>query len=270
MIPCANGSGGCGLRGERHPTTHGWTPQNNPDSPLANAIPETNNNTSNIAARANRCYIFPGACKTGKAAHPDAPVPVWVPPSGPYSGPLHDTLLDEIIDDFYANPLACINGSVSGCVKTLGQAAALAASGSASGAVRLGIRFLIYGGRKFLEHSQKSANRRTSAEPHGYNRARSTSRCERAGIRSDARSISRGHAWNKHVTRRGEFPDVHSQDQFARIIERTMLRGESRQLQRGRSAYWYRGVVVVRNPADRDAGTAFRPPEGHDYFTGLN
>ncbi len=33
------------------------------------------------------------------------------------------------------------------------------------------------------------------------------------------------------------------------------------------SAYWRKGVIVIRNPKSRDGGTAFAPKEGYGYFT---
>ncbi|MGD0706199.1 MAG: hypothetical protein ABSA02_40755 [Trebonia sp.] len=82
--------------------------------------------------------------------------------------------------------------------------------------------------------------------------------------------ISSGHAFDKHVVERGEFPGVTTRKQFANLIEDAVMNGESRVLSRGRTAYWTDGTVVIRNPSAPDGGTTFRPPDGYDYFLGLN
>jgi hypothetical protein len=82
--------------------------------------------------------------------------------------------------------------------------------------------------------------------------------------------ISRGHAFDKHVIEREEFPGITTRRQFASMIEDVVIKGESRVLNGGRTAYWSDGAVVIRNPAAPDGGTAFRPTSGHDYFLGLH
>ena len=83
-------------------------------------------------------------------------------------------------------------------------------------------------------------------------------------------AISGGHAFDKHVIERGEFPGVTTRRQFASMIEDTVVNGESRVLSGGRTAYWSDGTVVIRNPGEKDGGTAFRPTNGYDYFLGLH
>jgi hypothetical protein len=39
-----------------------------------------------------------------------------------------------------------------------------------------------------------------------------------------------------------------------------------RVLNRGRTAFWHNGVIVIRNPNAADGGTAFVPSDGYDYF----
>jgi hypothetical protein len=84
--------------------------------------------------------------------------------------------------------------------------------------------------------------------------------------------IADGHAYDKHVIEREEFPDISSQDQFSDYIK-DILRNpnEVKSLPRGRTAYWDdgSGTVVIQNPNDLDGGTAFRPPEGKSYFDSL-
>lgn len=82
--------------------------------------------------------------------------------------------------------------------------------------------------------------------------------------------IAKGHAFDKHVIDRGEFPGVTTRGQFASVIQGAVMDGESRALSGGRTAYWSDGTVVIRNPGTADSGTAFRPTNGHDYFLGLH
>jgi WXG100 family type VII secretion target len=78
--------------------------------------------------------------------------------------------------------------------------------------------------------------------------------------------IAGGHAFDKHVIQRGEFPGVTTRAQFAQKIQSVILNGEPRELSRGRMAYWDNGVFVVRDPNHVDGGTAFVPRTGYSYF----
>lgn len=82
--------------------------------------------------------------------------------------------------------------------------------------------------------------------------------------------ISAGHAFDKHVIERGEFPGVTTREQFAGLIKDAVINGESRTLSAGRTAYWSDGTVVIRDPGTADGGTTFRPTDGYDYFRGLH
>jgi hypothetical protein len=82
--------------------------------------------------------------------------------------------------------------------------------------------------------------------------------------------ISAGHAFDKHVIERGEFPGITTRDQFASLIKDAVINGESRTLSAGRTAFWSDGTVVIRDPSTADGGTTFRPADGHDYFLGLH
>ena len=93
---------------------------------------------------------------------------------------------------------------------------------------------------------------------------------DRAYAKLIADEISNGHAFDKHVIERGEFPGVTTRIQFSSIIESVVKSGEGRVLSGGRSAYWSDGTVVIRNPGTPDGGTAFRPTNGYDYFLGLH
>ena len=93
---------------------------------------------------------------------------------------------------------------------------------------------------------------------------------DKASAEQVGRQISGGHAFDKHVVERGEFPGVATREQFARVIEDAVMNGVSRALDGGRRAYWSDGMVVIRNPSAADGGTAFRPASGYDYFLGLH
>ena len=82
--------------------------------------------------------------------------------------------------------------------------------------------------------------------------------------------ISAGHAFDKHVIERGEFPGVTTREQFASVIKDAVISGESRTLSAGRTAYWSDGTLVIRDPGTADGGTTFRPTDGYDYFRGLH
>jgi hypothetical protein len=92
---------------------------------------------------------------------------------------------------------------------------------------------------------------------------------DRAYAKLIADEISRGHAFDKHVIERGEFPGVITRKQFAGIIEDVVMNGEARVLSAGRTAFWSDGTLVIRNPSAADGGTTFRPADGYDYFLGL-
>lgn len=85
-----------------------------------------------------------------------------------------------------------------------------------------------------------------------------------------AQEIGGGHAFEKHVVNRGEFPGITTRQQFAQDIERIINAPttEVRHLSAGRTAFWDQatGTVVIRNPNAVDGGTAFRPPQGRQYF----
>jgi len=89
-------------------------------------------------------------------------------------------------------------------------------------------------------------------------------------VSQEAQAIANGHAWNDHYL---EFPEVHSQEEFARLIDGVMNNAsEEKQLSNGRTVYWdtQSTTVVIKDPGDVDGGTAFRPTGGKDYFDNLN
>lgn len=82
--------------------------------------------------------------------------------------------------------------------------------------------------------------------------------------------ISKGHAFDKHVIERGEFPGITTRVEFASLIKDAVINGEFRALSGGRTAYWSDDTVVIRDPGTPDGGTTFRPSNGYDYFQGLH
>jgi hypothetical protein len=110
--------------------------------------------------------------------------------------------------------------------------------------------------------------------PSAGERLEAHQRARVAADRADAKligeQISSGHAFDKHVVERGEFPGISTRKQFAGLIVGVVMNGEPRVLNGGRTAYWSDGTLVIRNPGAPDGGTAFRPTGGYDYFLGLN
>jgi len=83
-----------------------------------------------------------------------------------------------------------------------------------------------------------------------------------------ATQIAQGHAWAKH---QGEFPGW-DQGKFESTVNETMQNpDEVRTLSNNRTAYWNskENMVVIKDPANADGGTAFRPTNGKAYFDGL-
>lgn len=81
--------------------------------------------------------------------------------------------------------------------------------------------------------------------------------------------IAGGHAFDAHVLEAGEFPGITTRQQFATRIEEVVTNGESRELLRGRTAYWEGNTVVILDTPSLDGGTAFVPTGGYNYFLGL-
>ncbi len=81
-----------------------------------------------------------------------------------------------------------------------------------------------------------------------------------------AEQIAGGHAFEKHVLKKQEFPEVTTREEFASTVEDVMLHGEVRVLRDGPTAYWHGDTFVVRNPGALDGGSAFKPTDGRSYF----
>jgi hypothetical protein len=89
----------------------------------------------------------------------------------------------------------------------------------------------------------------------------------------EARKIAEGHAFEKHVTARNEFPGIITKEQFAEVVEDIMTSPASlsKDLSRGRKIWWdpKTGTVVIRDPANVDGGTVFKPRNSREYFDNL-
>ena len=87
-----------------------------------------------------------------------------------------------------------------------------------------------------------------------------------------AERISRGHAYEKHVLERVEFPGIETREQFRNHVKNVLdCPTEVKELSGDRRAYWHEpsGTIVIRNPKRADGGTAFRPLGGRAYFDHL-
>lgn len=81
--------------------------------------------------------------------------------------------------------------------------------------------------------------------------------------------IANGHAWEKHIIKRGEFPGVTTKEQFASLVDDIIHNSEKAgELKSGGWGYWKDGTMVIINPGNVDGGTAFRPVDGFAYFVG--
>jgi hypothetical protein len=78
--------------------------------------------------------------------------------------------------------------------------------------------------------------------------------------------VSAGPAFQEKVVEGAEFVGVNERAEFASVIREVVMNGETRTLQRGRTAFWWNGTVVIRDPHAEGGGTAFRPRSGYDYF----
>jgi hypothetical protein len=75
--------------------------------------------------------------------------------------------------------------------------------------------------------------------------------------------IANGHAFDDHAH---EFSGVKDPSDLQGIVEDVINNGTKRTLDRGRSAFFKDGTVVIKDPGSEDGGTVFRPTGGFDYF----
>ena len=89
-----------------------------------------------------------------------------------------------------------------------------------------------------------------------------------------ADKIANGHAFEKHVIERLEFPGVRTPAELAGIVRSVLSSRGSlvRDLQNGRSAFYDRSTntLVIVHPTRSDLGTVYRPTDGEAYFNSLN
>ena len=100
-------------------------------------------------------------------------------------------------------------------------------------------------------------------------RRRNQLRQQRESNRETARKIANGHARDKHVVKKGDFPDIKTREDFQKHIEDIMNNpDEVKNLQNGKKAYWDNRskTVVIDDPLNPDSGTAFKPSAGKRYF----
>jgi len=93
------------------------------------------------------------------------------------------------------------------------------------------------------------------------------------GEASETAWLVTDHAYDKHVERRGEYPEIANREQFARLVDDALADPTaSRTLPGERTAYWHEGskTLIIVNERSPDRSTAFRPREGKDYFDGLH
>jgi filamentous hemagglutinin len=89
---------------------------------------------------------------------------------------------------------------------------------------------------------------------------------------STGQLIANGHAYDKHVVKQQEFPEVKDRAAFGDLVDGIIKSPtSSKSLSGGRTAYWEntKGTVVIVNPKASDSGTCFRPKNGVAYFNGL-
>ncbi|MBF7070129.1 hypothetical protein [Aliarcobacter butzleri] len=84
-----------------------------------------------------------------------------------------------------------------------------------------------------------------------------------------SKQIANGHAWDKHVIKRNEFPNIKTKEEFAELIESTIKNStHSGNLERGRSFSYDEktNIIVIKDPNHIDGGTIFKPTEGINYL----
>ena len=89
------------------------------------------------------------------------------------------------------------------------------------------------------------------------------------GVSQEAESIANGHAFAKHQE---QFPNINTRDDFAEVIDGIINNpSDSKNLERGRTAYWddATATVVITDPGDTDGGTAYKPDDGKAGFDKL-
>jgi hypothetical protein len=92
---------------------------------------------------------------------------------------------------------------------------------------------------------------------------------ERREIRKFAESIGSGHAYDKHVVKEGQYPNIGSKEDFIDFLEGVMLKPSDLKVRKkGRKVYWdeMTETIIIRSPEVKDGGTAFKPKRRRAYF----
>ena len=79
-------------------------------------------------------------------------------------------------------------------------------------------------------------------------------------------SIANGHAYQKHVIEKKEYPEITSKAQFFSLIKAIVSNPTaSKPLPRSRTAYWGDSTktIVIIDPSHIDKGTAFRTTKAY-------
>lgn len=87
-----------------------------------------------------------------------------------------------------------------------------------------------------------------------------------------AEKIANGHAYDKHVEKKGEFPDIKTREDLKKHIEDVINNpNKTKGLDKGRTGYWDKetGSVVIQDPKSPDGGTIFRPSDSENYFDNI-
>jgi hypothetical protein len=87
-----------------------------------------------------------------------------------------------------------------------------------------------------------------------------------------ARAIGTGHAYEKHVVKEKQFPEVKNEEDFINVIAKVLANPtHHRKLESDREAFFDRpsNTIVIYNPRAKDRGTCFKPNAGLKYFENL-
>ena len=126
----------------------------------------------------------------------------------------------------------------------------------------IGDKIVEYGGKYYAKIKGKVHDITDSIKNYNVNTMR-------PGHIGGSGKIANGHAYDKHVLDRGEFPEVHTEQDFQNLIDDVIENpSHSGNLNNGRS-YAYdenTNTLVIMDPNHPDGGTAFRPQTGLDYI----
>lgn len=81
-----------------------------------------------------------------------------------------------------------------------------------------------------------------------------------------ANQIANSHAFDKHVIKQGQFPEIKTRDDFAFLIDKVSKSSENKALELDRHAFWYIDIFLVFDSRSEDGGTMFKPKRGKAYY----